>query len=104
MSVPAGLRREGAALYRSINDALDLSVIERDTLRRAAELADMAADLKADIAERGLVDNSSVLRLVQVQKAIVALTKQITPREPSTRHLSRAQRNKLRDMNRAGYG
>jgi hypothetical protein len=46
-------------------------VIELDTLRRAAELADVAADLEADIAERGLVNNSSVLRLVQVQKAII---------------------------------
>jgi hypothetical protein len=103
-TTPKGLRQEGRALYRSVAEALDLNVIELDTLRRAAELADVAADLKADISERGLVNNSSVLRLVQVQKAIAALTKSITPKEPGTRHMSRAQRNRARDLARQGWG
>jgi hypothetical protein len=38
-SVPTGLR-PGAALYKGIADALEPTVFELDTLRRAAELAD----------------------------------------------------------------
>lgn len=105
---PRGLRRDGAALWRETVEAIDLNVLERDALRRACELADLAADLKADIAERGLVigdrPNPSVLRLVQVQTAITRITKALVPKEPSTRHLSRSQRNKLRDLQARGYG
>ena len=113
VAVPKGLRREGAALYRSIagdlDPGLEFDAVELDTLRRACELADLAADLKADVAQRGLyvigsrnqeVANPSVGRLAQVQRSITAMTARLKLSPPPVRtgRLNARQRAIVRDL------
>jgi hypothetical protein len=116
--VPKGLRREGAGLYRRVVADLDAGLtfdaLELERLHGAARLRDDLEAMRADVRERGLVvdspkgpiPNPMILRIESAEKAIAVLLsrlKLVRP-EPRTGHLSRAQRNRLRDMNARGYG
>ena len=115
MTVPRGLRCEGAALYRrvlaDVPAGMELDATERETLKRAAQLADLVADLQADLNRRGLwvigstgqeMLNPSVGRIMQGNNAIstmLARGVKLTPPE-KTGHLSKRGRDQLRDARR----
>ena len=116
MTVPDDLGVAGAALYQRITEDLDeglkFDAIELDRLHRAARLEDRAQAMRDDIDAKGLwtetpkgpVPNPMILRLESIEKTIANLLSKLTVArpEPSTRHLSRAQRNRLRDANARG--
>jgi hypothetical protein len=88
--------------------------LELERLHGAARLRDDLEAMRADVRERGLVvdspkgpiPNPMILRIESAEKAIAVLLsklKLVRP-EPTTGHLSRAQRNRLRDLNARGYG
>jgi hypothetical protein len=114
--VPDDLGDAGAALFERVQADLDedlaFDALELDRLHRAARLEDRAAAMRADIDRRGLwvdspkgeIPNPMILRLESIEKTIANLLAKLTVTrpEPKTGHLSRAQRNRLRDLNRQG--
>ena len=82
--------------------------LELERLESAARLRDDLEGLRADLRDRGLVvdtpkgpaPNPSVLRVQSGERLLTAtLAKlQVTRPEPKTGQLSRAQRNRLRDL------
>jgi hypothetical protein len=117
LTVPRGLQREGAALYRRIladvPEGMELDAAELETVKRAAQLADLAAEVQADLRQRGLwvigstgreMLNPEVARIAQLNNAITAMLARVklSPRE-GTRHLSKRQRDQLKDARRARW-
>jgi hypothetical protein len=87
-------------------DAADLQVLER-----AAVLADLVEELRADVRERGRVvegstgrsmTNPSIDKIARLQTSIARMVKLVRlDAEPArTRHLNRRQRNVVRDLAR----
>src|ERR1700752_3042717 len=117
-TVPKGLRREGAALYRRVladlDEGLSFDVLELERPHGAARLGDDLAAMRSDVAQRGLwvespkgmIPNPMLLRIESAEKAIAVLLSRLSVQrpEPKTGHLSRAQRNRLRDLNARGVG
>jgi hypothetical protein len=114
MIVPEDLRDEGAALYRrvlaDVPEGMELDACEREAVKRAAKLADLAADLEADLAQRGLwtigstgqpVFNPEVARLTTLHATIAATLARVKLTPPATTgHLNRRQRGQLADARR----
>jgi hypothetical protein len=115
-NVPDDLGVAGADLFARIVDDLDdglvFDALELDRLHRAARLEDKAAAMRADISARGLwvdslkgeIPNPMLLRLESIEKTIANLLSRLTVARPTpkTGHLSRAQRNRLRDFQARG--
>jgi hypothetical protein len=108
------LRREGAALYRrvlaDVPVGMELDAVERETIKRAAQLVDLAAEVQADLEARGLwvpgsagqdVMNPAVARLTTLHAAVAATLARVKLNPPAkTGHLSKRQRDQLRDARR----
>jgi hypothetical protein len=109
MTVPKSLRREGAALYRrvvaDVPVGMELDACERETVKRAAQLADLAAEVQADLERRGLwvlgsagqdVMNPAVARLTTLHAAVATTLARVKLNPPQkTSHLSKRQRDQL---------
>jgi hypothetical protein len=114
--VPDDLGDAGRALYRRVLDDLDdgltFDALELERLHGAAKMADRLAEVRASITEHGLwvdspkgsIPNPLLIREESMQKSLAGLLAKLTVArpEPKTRHLSRAQRNRLRDANARG--
>ena len=97
-----------------LDDGLVFDVLELERLEEACHLRDELVALRADVEERGRwvmspkgeIPNPMLLRIEARSARIDALLSKLSVQRavPKTGHLSRAQRNRLRDMNRAGYG
>lgn len=112
MTVPKGLQREGAALYRRIVADVpeddELTAADRETVKRAAQLADLAATVQADLNKRGLwvtgstgqeMLNPEIARIAQLNATIASMLARVKPTpEKGTRHMSKRQRDQHRDQ------
>jgi hypothetical protein len=110
--IPTDLGEPGRAMYREVltdlDDGLVFDALELDRLHRAARLEDRRAQIAAEIDARGLwvatpkgeVPNPMILRESAIEKVITSITAglRLSRPEPKTRHLSRAQRNVIRDV------
>jgi hypothetical protein len=117
LTVPRGLQREGAALYRRILDdvpeGMELTAAERETVKRAAALADLAGKVQADLDARGLwVEGSTgrerlnpeLAEYRQLQATIASMLGKVKlDDQQGTRHLNRRQRSQLADARRARW-
>jgi type II secretory pathway component PulJ len=115
-AVPDDLGEAGAALYRRVVDDLDeglaFDALELERLEEAARLRDELVAMRADVRECGLrvttpkgeIPNPMLVRIEARSKAIDAVLSQLSVQrpEPKTGRLSRAQRNKLRDLHARG--
>jgi phage terminase small subunit len=110
---PADLDVAGATLWLAMHDDLDdayeLDARETEILHRACRLADLAADLKADVAEHGRwIEgstgrqrlNPAIAEQRQAENACAALLSKVElgPEPISTGSLNSRQRNRLRDV------
>lgn len=109
---PANLRKAGRALWRQIqadvDDALELDAREEAILQRACSMADLAADLAADLDEHGRwIEgstgrqrlNPAVTELRQAETAIATLLSRVEMAPVlRTGTLNSRQRNRLRDV------
>lgn len=116
--MPRGLGSSGRTLWRSILDdvpeGLELTAGELHGLTTACRMVDRADELDRRVGDELIVDGSTgqpsvhpAVREARQHRASAAAIVQrikLEPPAPSTRHLSRAQRNKLRDLNAKGYG
>jgi hypothetical protein len=114
IEVPGDLGADGAALFARVladlDQGLTFDVLELERLHGAARLRDDLTDLRADIATRGRwvpgprpdteIPNPMIARVESVEKTINGLLSKLSVvrPEPKTGHLSRAQRNRLRDL------
>jgi hypothetical protein len=115
---PRGLGRAGGKLWdeitASVPDGWELDGRDLALLRRACDLADTEADLRASVAADGQVIPGSrgqpvlhpaVREARQTTVALSAVLRRIElkPPQPGTRHLSKRARDQLADARRARW-